>query len=167
MRPNDRRSRNPVGLTKQTAGFTFFEMICAIAIIGVTIGMFYSVFLSNWTVMENYSIRAYLWQEMDAAVDAVTADAREAARIDVSADQKTATFYDQDNNPFVVYVLGADRSFIQRRAGVDRVLTNFLTFDQSLFTKRGRSMIVHLNLNDDVLNRGVGIGTSTEIYPRN
>lgn len=152
---------------RNTSGFTLFEMICAVAIIGITIGLFYSVFLSNWAVMENYSTRAYMWQDMDAVIDAVTTDAREAARIDVSADQKTATFYDQDNNPFVVYVVGADRSFIKRRLGVDLAMTDLMEFDRSFFIKRGRSVIVQLSMNDNVFNRGVGIETSTEIYPRN
>ena len=149
------------------SGFTLFEMICTVAIVGIMVGMFYSVFLSNWSVMENYSARAYMWQDMDAVVDAVTADGREAARIDVSADQKTATFVDQENTPFVVYLLGADRRVIQRRAGVDRLLTNVLDFDNSLFLKRGRSVIVRLRFTDDVFDRGVSIETSTEIYPRN
>ncbi len=152
---------------RNISGFTLFEAICAIAIIGVTIGMFYTVFLSNWAVMENYSARAYMWQDMDAAVDAVTSDARQAARIDVSADQKTATFFDQANAPFVVYVIGNDRSFIQRRGGVDRAMSRLVEFDQSSFVKRGRSVIVQLSMNEDVFSRGVGIGTSTEIYPRN
>lgn len=150
-----------------SAGFTLFEMICSMVIIGIMVGVFYSVFLSNWSVMENYSTRAYMWQDMDALIDSVSVDAREAARIDVSADQKTAVFFDQDNKPLVTYVMGADKSFVKKRSGVDQALTAMLVYDQSSFLKRGRSVIVRVSMGEDVFNRGVGIATSTEIYPRN
>jgi len=154
---------------KSTRGFSLVEMLCSVIILGILVAVFYSVFLSNWKVMEEYSTRAALWQDMDVIIDQFTDNARQASSFEVSVDKKEARFFNRGVLA-LTYNLRANGSCdVTPTGGAATTLTDRVDFTRSTFdnTNEGRSLVINLALTDQVFERGVTIETSTEIYPRN
>ncbi|MBL8013890.1 MAG: prepilin-type N-terminal cleavage/methylation domain-containing protein [Candidatus Omnitrophica bacterium] len=148
-------------------GFSLPEVLTSLIIIGILISVVYSVFILNWQAFEDYSTRAGMWQDMDQIIDQVTIDAREAATVTVSADQKNVSMFDKKGNLLVSYSFLSNKECHVIRGSENLTLTHNLDYTLSLFEKKSKSLSLNVVLRDDVFGRGVSIDASTEIFPRN
>lgn len=158
-------------------GFTLVEIVTVLVIIGIGMTLFYSVFFLNWFAVNSYIARADLWQEMDAAIDQISLDARLANDIVLtqSGTQKNVNFLETDpvtrsSKNLSEYLLDSSGKLQVRRgtATLPSLISDHVNFAKSSFTLPSfRDLKVDLTLNDDVLGKTIEINSSTEIYRRN
>ncbi|MGE0268221.1 MAG: type II secretion system protein [Candidatus Omnitrophota bacterium] len=151
-------------------GFTLIEMLTVLVILMILGGVFYTVFVTNWSAFEDRIARTNLWQEANEIIETMTADGRFAQTIDVFSDgsgNKSAVLNDSFNQPVATYLITSDGRFQINKNGVIKTLSGHINPGQSVFTKQGRGLRVELGLEDVIFKRTINVDTSTEIFPRN
>lgn len=161
--PIKERSNRRLSLT----GFTLVEMLTVLAVIGIGMGLFYSVFYLNWSSFEKQLALIDLGQEANRIIETISFDGRIISDIDVAEDSKTVnlTSRDLDGNILssITYVITGQGQIC--RDG--QILSENIEFDNSSFTKVGNSLVVELLLTDDVFGQGVQLPVKTQIFARN
>ncbi len=155
---------------KTKKGFSLVEIVTVVAILGISIGIFYTVFFMNWESFESFIARADLSQELDEMVDKVVYDGRFAKQVNVnqSSNIKQAAFIDPDGKLLGVYTIKDTGEFVISRTGQnDYTASTRVDFTNSNFNRQGKSFLLTLALKDQVLGHPVTLSSATEIYPRN
>ncbi len=152
-------------------GTSLVEVLMAVIIFGICVGIFYSVFYLNWQAFDRYIAKADFSQELDRIVDSIALDARFAQRIEVPAtaagEDKTATMMAPDGTAVATYSMMNDGRMMLSRQGVVSLLTDKLDFPVSDFDQDGNAVTVKVGLIDQLFGRTVTLDAATEIYPRN
>ena len=148
-------------------GFTLIEIVVVLAIIGIAIGLFYSIFYLNWSSFEKQLALVDLGQEADKIMEMISLDGRLVTNIQVSEGNKitTLTLMDLEGNiiDIITYTI-TEKGQIQRN---EEVLSENIEFDDSLFRRVGSSLVVELLLQDYVFGQDVQLPIETQIFPRN
>lgn len=158
-------------LFRSKRSFSLVELITVLAIIGVGIGIFYSVLFVNWESLERQLTLIDLQMEADRIIERVSFDGRYASDLAVSEDGKSVTFdyLTGGGNP-VTYDLLAN-GHIQRtlQGSPTENVSEYIDFNNSFFVRNGNILEVNLMLNDNVFGRreAVVLRASTQISPRN
>jgi prepilin-type N-terminal cleavage/methylation domain-containing protein len=151
-------------------GFSLMEIITVLVILGVSLSIFYAVFVTNWLAFQDRIIRADLWMDADAIIDALSEDIRSAKSFDISSDNgdQVLTIIDL-NDASTVYAMRASGIFEYQRpaSSVFSVLSRHILMPDSFIKKSDDALQVNLVLQDHLFFRNIRIETSTEIYPRN
>jgi prepilin-type N-terminal cleavage/methylation domain-containing protein len=149
--------------------FTLVEMVTVMAIVGISMGIFYAVFFLNWQALDQYIASADMGQELTQIVDKVSDDARFSKQIIIttSTGGSETRFIDPAGQPLGSYIMRQNGEFAIRRGDKEQVLTNRLDFANSRFEHNGKSVLVTLALSDDILGRRFNLASQTEIFPRN
>lgn len=156
---------------KNRRGFSLVEIITVLVILGVSISIFYAVFITNWLAFQDRIIRADLWMDADAIIDAISEDIRSAESFDVSPDNnggQVLTITDLNGVP-TLYAMRASGIFEYQRPpalGFSE-LSRHLRMPDSFMQISNDVLQVNLVLGDNLFFRDIRIETSTEIYSRN
>lgn len=157
-------------ILKSRRGFSLMEIITVLVIIGVSISIFYAVFITNWLAFQERLIRADLWMDADAIIDALSEDIRSAKSFNISSDtgDQVLTIIDL-NDASTVYALRASGIFEYQRPASPglSVLSRHILMPDSFMQRSDDALQVNLVLEDNLFFRDIRIETSTEIYPRN
>ncbi len=142
-----------------------------LVIVGVLIGTFYAVFITNWAAFEDRIARTHMWHQANEIMETVTDDGRFAHVINVVNNpdgSESAIFLDALNQPIVTYTIGLNGEFQMVRNGLAmKVLSDQLDPIQSDFALQGESLRFQLVMQEELFNRNIGFQTSTEVFPRN
>jgi len=141
--------------------FTLVELVTVLAIIGVSMGLFYSVFFLNWVSFIKETVLNDLVLEMDRVLETLSLDVKMAERLEVL-----------DNNNFILTLPNNHQieyrllpeGIIQRNG---QNLVEFLNPEHSFFQVMGRSLVVELLFEDDVLGQRIQLPARTQIFLRN
>ncbi len=153
-------------------GFTLIEMVTTLAIVGIASALFYMIWVTNVSTMENHISRADLWNDANAIVERLSVDVREASQITLNGQgtpTQTATLRDAQGNLLATYRMSNAGVFEVQPAGAGNftILTGFVDYANSSFALIGKGLALNLTLFDRPLHHLVSINASTEIYPRN
>jgi hypothetical protein len=149
---------------------TLVECLSVMTTLGILLGVFHTIFVSNWSALEDRIALATLQEEADQTLVRLSRDCRQARQIDVteSEDLSSATILDPDNNIVAVYRMNSDGTFQVSQDGENfTTLSDHLEYENSDFSKQGKALAVHLMLADQVLRQKVKVNVATEIFPRN
>jgi len=146
---------------KRTSGFTLVELITVIAILGIGMGLFYSIFYLNWTSFEKQLTLNDLVQEADRIMERISFEVKGAYQIDVSDDKTVSLTY--ANGAIVSYTIN-DQGQILRN---NQILSEYINSNSSSFAEVSNSLVVELLLEDDVLGQVVQLPVETQIFKRN
>lgn len=155
---------------KGRTAFSLMEIVTVLVIVGVSIPLFYTVFVTNWLAFQDRIIRADLWMDADMIIDAIAKDLRSAKSFDVSSDNGDQVLTITDlNGASTVYAMRASGIFEYQRPASPgfSVLSRHIFMPNSFMQKSGDTLQVNLVLEDNLFFRDIRIETSTEIYPRN
>jgi len=160
------------GKVKEGRGLSVVELLAAIAIIGGIIAVFYSVFVTNWLAIEQYTVRTHLWEEVSRIMRRMTADGHAATAVQVTvvpATSKTVRFNDRAGNQIALYQI--DNAGLIQRWGASgspaEQLSASADFVNSSLATSGRALQVRLELEDLALTHLVEVASENEIFPRN
>ena len=148
-------------------GLTLIEIVTVLAVIGIGIGLFYSIFYLNWSSFEKQLALVDLGQEADRIMETISLDGRLVTDIQVSENNKIVTLILRDLEGDVVDIITytiTGQGQIRRN---DQILSKNIGFDDSFFRRQGSSLVVELLLRDDVFGQGVELPVQTQIFPRN
>lgn len=150
----------------QKKAFTLIELIVVVLILGIGTAMFYSVLSMNWIASEQHITRSDIWQELNTIVETANADGRKSNAMTVS-NPFSLVFLDNNGAVIATYTITAG-GLIQRDTGAGPVtLSEKVDQTNSSFVTSGRSVIMTLVLQGDVMGDPVQARTSVEIFPRN
>ncbi|HBR14535.1 MAG TPA: hypothetical protein DD723_03195 [Candidatus Omnitrophica bacterium] len=150
----------------QKKAFTLVELIVVVLILGIGTAMFYSVLSMNWMASEQHITRSDMWQELNRVVETANADGRRSNLITVS-NPLSVIFSDNNGTVIATYTITAG-GLIQRDTGTGPVtLSEKADQTNSSFVINGRSVIMTLVLQENVMGDPVQARTSVEIFPRN
>ena len=157
---------------KTERGLTLVEIIVVLVIISIFGGVFYSTMMINWSSCAERMARAQLWNEANDIVEKISQEGRFTREIDVvqdfSSGVQTATLLDWQDQTIATYTMSSKGTLeVVKPQATPMILTSNLDFDNSAFTKNGKSLRMDLALIDEGITRKVSINTQTEIYPRN
>lgn len=147
-------------------GFTLVEIITVLAIIGVGIGLFYSVFLLNWFSYDREIVFTNLWTEMSEIIQRISFDARFANNMNLVNDKEVIfSFFE---NSSVTYTM-TPAGILQRvdDGGISTILSQNLLYSNSSFVIEGGYLKMNLTLVDKTFRGDVVVKTSTKVCPRN
>ena len=155
-------------MSRSRSGFSLIEMITVLAILGTTVGVFYTTWMTNWKSVEEHQARANLWYDSSQIIDSLTRDGRVASQIVVQDVGKTVVLQDKDGVTLVIYAItgAGEMRLISPVAGLS-ILSTSVDPVLSNFEKIGFSLKLNLFLEETVLSGLVQIQTSAEVYPRN
>ncbi len=142
-------------LLRKKKGFSLIEMVTVLAIITVSMGIFYRVFFLNWEAFDTFIARADLSQELDEMIDKITYDGRFSKQITLTSTPtvKQAAFFDPDGNLIGTYSIKNTGEFVINRGTDDYTASTKIDFTNSHFDKRGKSVLVTLALTDRIFTR--------------
>lgn len=151
------RQKRRVSLT----GFTLVELVTVLVIVGISLGLFYSLFYLNWTSLQRQLALNDLVAEAARIIERISFDTKMAVQIDLP-DNKTAqlTYQDGSSNTYSL----VDSGQIQRNG---QIISEYINFDESSFEMEDQSLIVSLLLEDDILSQVVQLPVETEAFCRN
>ncbi len=153
---------------KFVAAFTLAELVTVLAVIGIGIGLFYSVFFVNWASLDKQTCLVDLQQEADSISDKVSFDGKLAQSLAVAADAKSVVFSFRNGVPPPITYSFLNTGQFQRTVnGVTDTISDRVDYAQSSFAKDGNSLILNLSLFDSVFGKRVNLEVSTRIIPRN
>ena len=82
--------------------------------------------------------------------------------------QKTAEFINSLGDNFVTYYITEEGALEREPMDADpKVISQYVSFDNSLFDKKSKSLIVDITLTEKSFFQTINIKAETEIYPRN
>lgn len=152
---------------KTKRGFSLIEIVTVLAVMGIGMGLFYSIFYLNWSSFEKQLALANLGQEADRIMETISLDGRLVTEIHVAENNKTVTLTLRDLEgeivDTIIYTITGGGQ-IQRN---DQVLSENIEFSDSIFRRVGSSLVVELLLRDDVFGQNVQLPVQTQIFPRN
>lgn len=159
-------------------GISLVEIVTVIAILGVSIGLFYTVFVINWKAFEQFIAQANLSQDMNAIVEKISADGRFAKDIQYldNGTIKQVTFTYPDTTPPTTYRVTSSGSFVVFKNGKTTILSNLVDFSKTAFARRdsngniignNRFMSMDITMTDNVLGLVLTLRSITDIYTRN
>jgi len=150
-------------------GFTMTEIVVTLLIIGVGIGLFSSVFISNWGALEDRIKRANLATEASQLFEQMSIDGRNSRSIDVTATaiSISGAFTNAVDNSVVTYSISDTGTITRAKGATIKIFSTHGVLADSNFTKNGKNLLINLRLKDDVFMRPIHITTSIEILPRN
>lgn len=167
------RHQNSKGRPAQQ-GFTLTEMIVVVAILAIGMGIFYGVYLVNWSSLDQEITRANMWQDLNKALEGISYETRHAQRIDVTRDStgNTATLRDQTGFVLMEYTITDAGEFIldplgSAAGGPAEVLLDNVVFDESALELLNEDLLVTLTLRGDFVGKFFDVTATTEVYPRN
>lgn len=150
------------------AGFTLVEIIAVLAIIGIGIGLFYTVLYVNWTSFEQQLSLIDLQMEADMILERIVFDGKFANQFAVTSDQKSVTlsFLDGTN---VIYTLTPTGGITRFDSGSGSlfVIAQNIDFTPSSFQSQGNYLQTTLTFVADILGNRVELNVATQIMPRN
>ena len=115
---------------------------------------------------EQHITRSDMWQELNRVVETANADGRRSNLITVS-NPLSVIFSDNNGTVIATYTITAG-GLIQRDTGTGPVtLSEKADQTNSSFVINGRSVIMTLVLQENVMGDPVQARTSVEIFPRN
>ena len=157
---------------------TLVELLTVVVILGITIGVFHLVFVTNWQSFQERTSQADLWQEANNIIETMSREIRSAKQLQFSDDDDTnshsVTLFDL-NGQTLTFVMrpgsnGKTGEFVMVKQGKNpQVLSNNLDlagcdFSQNSGSKR---LSVTLTLQEPVFWRMVRVNTSSEVVLRN
>lgn len=155
-------------------GITLTEVLVALAVLGVFLSVFYSVFIVNWFAFDERIHRADLLHETNRIIELISVDGRNAATIDFNtlANKKEIVLKDSLDEIIASYSM-LDTGQVQYDSAGDGqgivVLSKNLDFSKSQFAQvsLGKSFVVSLALEEQLFTRKISTNTSVEIFQRN
>ncbi len=154
-------------------GFTLVEMMAVLAIVGVLIGVFYLVWLSNWEMMENQMARADLWDEARDIIERISFDSRQSRRIvlaGVGTALVTVNLQDRLGASLAMYRFSNTGQVDYRRAPNQNFIPLSVNLDlaNSQIVQPGNfSLYLKLSMVDRAFNQPIRIEAASEMVPRN
>lgn len=152
--------------------FTLVEMLTVLAIIGIGIALFYSVFFLNWSAFDKEIARVDLWQEANEIIDRISLDIKSAEQVDFNDNRGSPSFFDSitltfpDGNSSIYTITNAGEFQLDTGGGAVGLSQN-IDYNNSFFVDNPQSVKLNLALENDVLGRRVKVRTSTEACLRN
>ncbi len=154
--------------TQAAQGFTLVELMTVLVILTVSIGMFYSVWFSNWMSFDQHTAIADLWFDANKISEAMGMDGRAASLITVALDQKSVDFENSLGVIVASYQMTPAGDFIITRGAANTTVSRSIDYANSFFVQQGRSLEANLTLADnEVLGQDVSINSRMEVFPRN
>ncbi len=149
-------------------GVTLVELMTVMVILGVSIGMFYSVWMSNWRTFDHHNAIADLWHDANQISQQMSMDGRVAGKITVALDQKSVDFENALGAIYVNYQMTSTGDFIITRGAAATTITDRIDYANSRFIQQGSSLQAELRLVDEqVIGGEVVIEPRMEVFPRN
>ncbi len=157
-------------MLRANKAFTLTEVVVAILIFGIGIGLFHSVFVNNWSAYEDRIRRANLWSEANQCFEQLSIDTRNARLINIAitATTKTLSLTSAVAPSLVTTYLITNTGNLNRIHNSEvQVFSTHAVFANSNFTQNGQNLIVDLELQDSIFTRDIHIRASTEVLLRN
>jgi prepilin-type N-terminal cleavage/methylation domain-containing protein/uncharacterized repeat protein (TIGR01451 family) len=153
---------------KNKSAFTLVEIITSLAIIGVFMAFFYSLYVLNWQACQQIIFGADMGQDMEEIVDQIGGDARNSQAINLVSPQEVVfTEPTGGSVTYTISVLDNGRNQISvTRVGVTDVLSQSLTA-ASTFSMDGSNIVVNMVMQESNLGQPVTLVSQTEFFPRN
>jgi len=153
-------------------GLSLVEILTTLFIIAAALGVFYAVFITNWTALESYMVRAQLWEEAGVITRRLTDDGRLAKAIYFQENPgvtQTVRFHDRSGTQFAEYTFDSngDLKRTDNLTSTVELLSENVYFAESTFSKDGPALQARLTFQAPVLTQDVKIVTENEIFPRN
>jgi len=152
-------------------GFTLVETITVLAIVGIFIAFFYTLYFLNWQACDQFIAYADFGQDMDQIIDQIGQDGRNATTIKITINSPTTQqveCLDTNGNPISTYTMTNTGVFtITNAQNNQNIITQKLDFANSAFVMDGNAIQVKLRLADQIFGHTVFLNSETEIYPRN
>ena len=164
-----RSQRAPNSRGSGRGGFTLTEIMAALLITGVGVGLFGTVFVNNWSAYEERIRRANMWSEATQLFESMSTVGRNSRVINVTRTPAvvSATFMNADPTIITTFTIAADGT-VSRVLGADiKIFSTRAVLADSDFTKNGKDLIVDLVLRDTIFVRNINITAATEVSPRN
>lgn len=149
-------------------GVTLVELMTVMAILAVSVGMFYTVWFSNWRTFDHHTAVADLWSDANEIAEQMSMDGRAASQITVAVGQKSVDFVNALGNTYATYQITAAGDFTITRGAAVTTVTDRIDFANSNFIQQGSALQTDLILVDEeVLGDDVSINAQMEVFPRN
>ena len=148
--------------------FSLVELIVVVAIVGIGIGLFYSVLVVNWVSLEKQVSLVDLQMEADKISEAISADGRLARLITITGAGKNVLFsLPADLGPTVTYSIAANGEISKDSGSGSYVISRYLDYNSCSFAREGNALLANLSLVDDVFGQRLRLAVSIRIFPRN
>lgn len=158
-------------ICKMKKGFTIVEMVVVLAILGVGIGLFYSIFYVNWSATEQNLRLIDLQEDADSIIENISFDAKFAESFVVSANGKSVvlSYSDPIAYPDITYTFNVNSQIVKTVAGspLTKVISERMDFNGSSFENVGNFLRINLLLFDDIFGRRIEFRVTTQLFPRN
>ncbi len=151
-------------------GFTLTEIVVVVLIFGVSVGLFNTIFINNWSAYEDRIARANLWNQANQFFEDLSLEARNSKTIEVTttATNKSIILTNAGDDPIVTTFTLTDTGTLSRlKSATTKTFSTQAVFLKSAFTKNTKNLNVDLQLSDTVLGRAIHINASTEVLLRN
>ncbi|MCM8827455.1 MAG: hypothetical protein NC904_08090 [Candidatus Omnitrophica bacterium] len=149
--------------------FTLVEIITVLVIVGISIGLFYSVFYVNLVSLDKETTSLNLWEESKEIVEKISFDGKICGRIELISEKEIAFIFLDHSE--VRYIFSEDGQLIRKTLGdmgENVIISSNINYDGSKFDlDNDRVLILELTLEEDVLGKPVTVSTSTQIMLRN
>lgn len=148
------------------SAFTLVESVVVLAILSITIALFYSLFVVNWIALERQISLVDLEAQADMILERMSAEAQPAASFTVAGDGKaiTLTLLDATN---IVYTLANGGTLTRSDSVGNMLLAQNVDYAASSFTNQGNYFEANLTFNADVMGNNVVLNVATQVIPRN
>lgn len=161
-------------LKKNKNAFTLIELMTSIMILGISIVLFNTIFVSSWISFEERVLRSKLWQETNDIIERITYDARDAYSVELVEDEDSSLIklYDKDSTLISSYLINSQGTVQISKSEEDEqytIISESIDFLDSDFNVEAgaTTLYVKLTLQDYVFTRLIEVETSTEIFLRN
>jgi prepilin-type N-terminal cleavage/methylation domain-containing protein len=153
-------------------GITLIELIIVLVILAAVVGMFYTVFFSNWLGLEQELARIELGYQADLIRTRFTQDVLPASSFNLPPLPARSVTLSYPANAAGAIPADVVYSFIglnqlQRQQGANtETLSGNIDLARSNFGFSGSSLVMNLFLEDNILGRRVELNYLIQAFPR-
>jgi len=157
--------RRPPGI-RMKKGFTLFEVMVVLAVMAISMALFYSTLMINWTGFEKTLSHMELQLDADTVSEMMSFDSRYAKSFAVGTTQKAITLVFPDNSTVIYRLLSSGVIERQRDYSVTSVST-YLKYADSFIRAEGNTINYSFVFHDFIFGQEVQLLSETKVNPRN